>query len=50
MNCEACECEEKPRSFLTSQEKVEKLQEYKKWLESEAKGVDEAISRIKKGI
>jgi hypothetical protein len=36
------------RQFLTTEEKVTKLQKYKEWLENEAKGVDEAITRIKK--
>ncbi|HLD43623.1 MAG TPA: hypothetical protein VJB08_06605 [Candidatus Nanoarchaeia archaeon] len=50
MNCAGCECEETPRQFLTNEEKIEKLQEYKNWLEKEAKGVAEAMSRIKKGM
>jgi hypothetical protein len=33
---------------LTSEEKIERLEEYKEWLESEAKGVSEAIAEIKK--
>jgi len=36
------------RQFLTTEEKVAKLQKYKEWLENEAKGVDEAIARVKK--
>ena len=36
------------RQFLTTEEKVERLQKYKEWLENEAKGVDEAMKRIKK--
>lgn len=36
------------RMFLTTDETVEKLEEYKKWLESETKGVEEAIERLKK--
>ena len=35
------------RHFLTTEEKIEKLQHYKKWLENEAKGVDEAIIKLK---
>ena len=36
------------RRFLTKDEKIEKLEEYKKWLENEAKGVNEAIEKLKK--
>jgi hypothetical protein len=36
------------RQFLTTEEKVDKLEEYKKWLENEQKGVDEAIEKLKK--
>ena len=36
------------RQFLTTEEKVERLQKYKEWLENEAEGVDEAMTRIKK--
>jgi len=36
------------RHFLTTEEKVEKLQRYKEWLESESKGVGEAITQLKK--
>lgn len=35
------------RQFLTSDEKVEQLEEYKKWLDNESKGVEEAIEKIK---
>ncbi|MBU0497518.1 MAG: hypothetical protein KKC68_05145 [Candidatus Thermoplasmatota archaeon] len=35
------------RHFLTTEEKIEHLQQYKKWLENEAKGVEEAIKKIK---
>jgi hypothetical protein len=35
------------RHFLTAEEKIEKLQHYKKWLENEAKGVDETIEKLK---
>jgi len=35
------------RQFLTTDEKVEKLEEYKKWLENESKGVEEAIAKLK---
>jgi hypothetical protein len=36
------------RRFLTTEEKIERLNEYKKWLDNESKGVDEAISKLKK--
>jgi hypothetical protein len=36
------------RQFLTTEEKMEKLEEYKKWLENECKGVEEAIDKLKK--
>jgi len=36
------------RRFLTTEEKTEKLQKYKEWLENEAKGVSEAIAQLKK--
>ena len=39
-----CNCD---RHFLTKEEKIEKLQEYKKWLENEKKGVEEAITKLK---
>lgn len=50
MQCETscCGSEMEGRKFLTAEEKVEKLQDYKKWLESEAKGVEEAIKKLKK--
>ena len=34
------------RSFLTKEEKIEKLREYKTWLDNESKGVEEAIAKI----
>jgi len=46
MNCETGCCE--GRSFLTKEEKIDRLKRYKDWLESEAKGVSEAITEIKK--
>ena len=50
MQCEtSCGTEKCERRFLTNEEKAEKLGEYKNWLESEAKGVDETIARLKKG-
>jgi hypothetical protein len=36
------------RQFLTKEEKIEHLEEYKKWLEQETKGVEEAIYELKK--
>jgi len=36
------------RQFLTKEEKIEHLEEYKKWLEKEKKGVEEAIMELKK--
>ena len=42
-----CESEFAGRSFLTKEEKIQKLEEYKEWLDSESKGVQEAIEKIK---
>ena len=36
------------RHFITKDEKIELLEEYKKWLEKEAKGVEEFIAEMKK--
>jgi hypothetical protein len=36
------------RRFLTTEEKIERLKEYKEWLDNESKGVEEAISKLKK--
>jgi hypothetical protein len=36
------------RHFPTKAEKIQNLQKYKKWLEKEAKGVEEAIEDLKK--
>ena len=36
------------RQFLTKEEKIEHLEEYKKWLKNETKGVEEAIENLKK--
>ena len=50
MNCGTYMCvdeEHEGRRFLTAEEKIEKLEQYKKWLESEKKGVEETIARIK---
>jgi hypothetical protein len=35
------------RRFLTKEEKIKKLDEYKRWLDNESKGVEEAISKLK---
>ncbi len=35
------------RLFLTKEEKIEKLTEYKNWLDNESKGVEEAIAKLK---
>ena len=49
MYCEQdCDCGSYGRRFLTTEEKVSKLQEYKNWLDNEAKGVEEAIGKLKK--
>jgi hypothetical protein len=37
------------RHFLTKEEKLEMLQHYKEWLDSEAKGVEETIVKLRKG-
>ena len=36
------------RQFLTTEEKVEKMEKYKEWLDNESKGVEEEIERLKK--
>lgn len=36
------------RQFYTKEEKIEMLEEYKKWLEKEAQGVKETIEKLKK--
>ncbi len=49
MNCGTmCGCGPDARQFLTTEEKIEKLKQYKEYLENEAKGVDEAIAKLKK--
>ncbi len=48
MNCNCGEYEYGMRRFLTKEEKIEMLQEYKKYLEEEAKGVEERIKDLKK--
>ena len=36
------------RSFLTKEEKLEMLNEYKQYLDNESKGVSESIKELKK--
>jgi hypothetical protein len=36
------------RHFLTTEEQIEKLEEYKNWLDNESKGVEETIEKLKK--
>lgn len=36
------------RHFLTKDEKIERLEEYRQWLEKECKGVEETIEELKK--
>jgi len=43
-----CGCNSQGRRFLTTEEKLQKLNEYKDWLDSESKGVEEAIEKLKK--
>ncbi len=43
------ECCTSSRSFLTNEEKVEMLKEYRDSLEKEAKGVSERIRQLEKG-
>jgi hypothetical protein len=44
-----CECNTTPsRSFLTRQEKIEMLKEYKEALDNESKGVEEKIKDLEK--
>jgi hypothetical protein len=43
-----CGSQQEGRHFLTKEEKIAKLKEYKDWLDSESKGVDETISKLKK--
>jgi hypothetical protein len=40
-----CGCQ---RGFLTKEEKVEMLKEYKQWLEKESQGVAERIKELQK--
>ena len=34
------------RQFLTKEEKINKLKEYKNWLDNESKGVEEKITEL----
>jgi hypothetical protein len=45
-----CNCEggHDGRRFLTKDERMEMLNEYKDWLDNESKGVAEAIADLKK--
>ena len=43
-----CSDQHEGRQFLTKDEKIEKLKEYKNWLDNESKGLDETISKLKK--
>lgn len=36
------------RKFLTTDEKIAKLGDYREWLDNEAKGVDETIKELKR--
>ncbi|HEY4675388.1 MAG TPA: hypothetical protein VIH48_04970 [Candidatus Bathyarchaeia archaeon] len=40
-------CTDHPRMFLTKEEKIKKLSEYKEWLDNESKGVAETIAKLK---
>jgi hypothetical protein len=48
MNCGTYCVDQHGRHFLTKEEKIEKLEEYKQWLDNESKGVEEAIEKLKK--
>jgi len=43
-----CGCEP-GRNFLTKEERIERLTEYKESLDKESQGVNEKIQKIKKG-
>jgi len=43
-----CRCESN-RNFLTNEEKIEGLTEYKESLDKESQGVSEKIQKLKKG-
>jgi len=42
-----CSCHHDGRHFLTKEEKIEKLEKYKEWLQNEKKGVEETIEELK---
>jgi len=42
-----CCCTHHGRLFLTKEEKLKKLTEYKNWLDNESKGVEETIAKLK---
>ena len=45
---EECDCcGPHARMFLTKEERITHLNKYKEWLQNEAKGVDEAIAKLK---
>ena len=48
MRCEPNMCGDGGRQFLTKEEKIDKLNDYREWLDSESKGVQETISKLKK--
>jgi hypothetical protein len=39
-------CFHHKRRFLTKEEKIAKLKEYKNWLDNESKGVEEKITEL----
>lgn len=43
-------CGNEGRRFLTTEEKIQELTEYKQWLENETKGVNEAMAKLKKAV
>ena len=45
-NQDICCCSHHGRQFLTKEEKLKKLTEYKKWLDNESKGVAEVIEEL----
>lgn len=46
-NQEICCCYSHGRQFLTKEEQLKKLTEYKEWLDNESKGVNEVIEELK---
>lgn len=42
-----CHC---GRHFFTKEERLEKLEDYKNWLEKEKQGVEERIEELKKSL